>query len=543
MMIYELKIKLLDVGTDVERVIHIHRDSDFNDLEALIHILFDWTQRHLGVYHVNVTNGKQIGNVHITNQRINQTLMNSNKYTYTLYETTLRDWLEKPKDKLTYVCNEGNHWHHEIELIKEMKADEQIEYPECVRVSNYAPPEHGHFDITKDEIGLIANAEENNIIRDVVNDNIYFNMILDEDDENVDEPVKEELDGSNRFQPLTQDEAASKVWEATLKKAKEFLQAKPWQTLTDHDIFAIIDPSSGRYLFCRVVGYDQVQYGLEIYLDIDGFFGLLSLLAEEEITLDGLQQEHILLLTFEDRDKLSNMDYHLIKTYSTTFHGKKSWPEFISFEPGYFPWTMNEDEASLVRFVMSQILIMQDEVDKGLIIPSVLEEQMILVRHMGEENIYENRFSDVEDLLEAEEEKELILSELEIKRFSKLHKTLPVEIEFAIQPIGVPVQTAENERPFYVTLIVGIDVEDGNIIYQDTLDQPPHLYTMQQSFLAAMMYMGGMPSMMYTDAYTARAILPFLDVHEFEVQIEEHLEVVPMLVEGLTEHLKSQLEE
>lgn len=544
-MIYELKITLSDVGVSVWRVVQIQKGSDFHDLHDLIQVAFEWENSHLYEYRVDVSNGKKIEHVEITDQEIDidTTFMPVEIETHKLHETTLSHWFKKPKDKITYTYDFGDNWEHEIELIQEIEADKNVEYPRCIKAKNYAPPEDSRFEIIQGEIDLIAGTKVNKIIPDEVNDNIYFDIIMNDDDEELDEFIRDEFGDMRTFQPVSHNEEYSEVWESSFKKAKDFLQAKPWETLTEHDIFAIVDPSSGRYLFCRVVGHGEVQYGLEIYLDIDGFFGLLSLLAGEELTIDGLQKEHLLLLTFEDRDKLSKMDYNLIKAHSTTFRGKKSWPEFISFEPGYFPWTMKEEEALLTQFVMSEILTIQKEVENGLVIPSVLEEQMILIREMDEENTFENRFSDVEALLQEDVEEELVLSEIEVKRFTKLIKRSPVEIEFAITPIEIPIQTKDNERPFYATLTVAIDVEDGSVIYQDTSDQPQNLYIMQQSFLTAMVQVGGIPSVIYTDSNTARAILPFLDVKDFDIEIEEELEGVPMLVEGLTEYLKGELEE
>lgn len=534
-MVYELRITLKDVGVPVWRVVQVDKTINFHELHLLIQAAFDWMNYHLYGFHVDKSNGEDVKFVEITDREIEDTFMSINLQTYKMKETILSDWLIKPKDKITYTYDYGDNWEHIIELLKIIETDAKVEYPRCIRAKNDAPPEDSRFEIIEGKIDLVA--PDNKEVRDEVNDMIQLGV----DDVHLMEELTDEEKSHEPLNPVVREVETSPIWEMTLEKAKKFFQAKPWESLTENDLFVIVEPNTNQYLFCKISGQAGEEYGLEIYIGLDGFFTLLALVSGEDLELDGLHKAHVLFVSFVDREELQIQDYNLIKAHSTTFHGKSSWPCFVSFEPGYYPWIMEEEDATLTHFVMSEVMQIAEEVKDGLVIPAVLEERSILIRELvadvSDGVRLENRFSDLDTLLREDVEESLVLSELEIKRFSKLRRTLSTSIEFSITPVKIPVLADEESRPFYAPIAVAIDVETGEVYYQETFDEPQNIYWMQQTFLKVMIEMGGIPSVIYTDSATARVILPFLDVLDFNLQIVEELEGIDEVVDDLTQSL------
>src|SRR5699024_6342841 len=441
------------------------KDINFHDFHLLIQTAFDWMNIHLYGFHIDKSNGEKVEWVEITDQEIDSTFMSRQIQTYKPREAVLSDWLIKPKDKITYTYDFGDNWEHKIELLKIIEADEEVEYPRCIRAKNDAPPEDSRFEIINGEIDLVA--PDNKEIRDEVNDMIQFGV----DEINLMEEFQVDEQGNESSFSASQEVKASPVWEKTLEITKAFLQNKPWETITENNLLVLVEPNSNQYLFCRVCNYKEgEENGLEIYVGLDGLFTYLALISEENLMLDGFQKAHVLFVSFEDYEELLMEDHQLINAHSTSFNGESAWPVFASFEPGYYPWIMDEEDALLTHFVMSQMLQIVEEVKEGLVITAPIDEQMILIRELDrdatEENIFKNRISDLDALLREGMEETIVISELEVKRFSKLRETLPSSIEFTVTPIKIPVQMEEGTRPFYAPTVVALDVDTEEVYYQ-----------------------------------------------------------------------------
>jgi len=549
-MVFELKISLEDVGAPVWRKVQIEKDANFYDLHLLIQAAFDWSASHMYGFDVVVSNGKEMNNKHISHEAFQDDLTPSNQKDLDILKEKLSDWFKQPNDKIEYVYDYGDHWLHLIELIGEVQTDEQVKYPICISGENYAPPEDSRFDVIQGNIDLIA--PNNDVIPAEVNELIEISPFNDDFEEEFlrsvtsfdDIEVEEEQVGSSLYPEASIDlDKHSKDWTITLKEAKQFLQAKPWKYLREDHLFVIEDPTNGSYLFCKVNGHLEEQFGLEIYVGLDGFFALLQIMAGEEINWDGLQHEYRLLVSFEDRTDLNKEEYDLIKTHPTTFRGKKSWPIFRSFKRGYVPWGMNQEELAIARLAMSEVLNVIEEQKEGLVIPNVLVDEEMVIRKISakDDNTFKSEIIDVESLILEDVDEDLVLSELELKRFSKITTSLPNEIEFTILPLNVPVQNNEGGRPFLPCISLAFDEESKDIYHQELIDGPLDLYKAQKVFLNVLLEMNGIPVTIYIDPGTARLILPFLDEKEdINFVIEEDLQVIEPFINEFSQFMMDQ---
>lgn len=550
-MVYELKITLEDVGVPVWRTVHIEKDANFFELHRLLQVTFDWQDSHLYGFFIDVSNGEDYWNVQITRRSDEEETMPLNGKILDEAEEALSDWFIQPGDKINYTYDFGDNWEHEIEFIQELEPDPYIDYPICTEVKNLAPPEDSRPKVLQGKVDLIS--RDNTFLMMEINTEIEVEM-LDDLEEIVkhldwgDDLLASVDDFDSDDDPLAlmddvnEEEAwGDAAWSETLATAKKFLEEKPWEALSEQDIFVIQDPRSKQYLFCRLVGGVGDKFGLEIYLGMDGFFALLEMMAGEEMIWDGLQHEEALFVSFVDRNELKDADYTLIKQHDTAFRGKKSWPTFISYEPGYFPWMMNVEEGELARFAMAEVLAVMKEQESGLILPNILRDEKILIRELDEAMDQAagltSRIVQIESLLHENIEEQLELSELEIKRFSKIRRVLPCTIEFAVIPLDIPIQHEAGKRPFYPYVALAVDAETGETYFQEILENQVDLALAQRTFFRAVVEMGGIPEAIYTDPGTARVILPFLDVQDFDIGIEEELDMIDILLDDLVEQL------
>lgn len=512
-MIYEIKITLNNVGVPVWRKIQIDGKSTFEDLHKILQIAFDWVDYHLHTFIVDRVDGKRVWRTEIMPELSKSDEMYFNNEKYDEAEEYIEDWFIKNNDKITYIYDFGDDWQHEIIFIKKLKKDEGVQYPVCVGAKNIAPDEDSRSELIAGEVDLVF-GDSDELIREI---NEEFELL---ENHTVDD--SQELD----------------FWPETLELAKEFHREKPWEYLGDEQIFAIHEPVTDKILYCSILGNAQELYGLAVYIDFDGLFTLVNIFSgEEHDSFDILQGQRSLLLSFEDRNDLEKEEYSLIKTYDIPFRGKKAWPSFRSFKPGFYPWFMDNEEAYLLLVALEETLKIVEEVKDGMQLPHLVADDGILIRVPKiEEDYYyfESKFIELDKLLSLKPIVELEISELDIKRIKKNKKIIPIEMEYVITYVDMPIEgEGEDERPFFPMVIIAADHESGQIIHHDMKPKMSDVLKVQTEFIELIQKIGGIPSTILTNYKTAIQIVPVVDALGIHIEVLTELPVIDEILEGL----------
>jgi len=327
-------------------------------------------------------------------------------------------------------------------------------------------------------------------------------------------------------------------WPETLELAKEYYREKPWEYLGDEQLFAIHEPVTDKILYCSILGNAQELYGLAVYIDFDGLTTLFNILSGEHYQgFDILQGQRSLLLSFEDRNDLEKEEYDLIKTYDIPFRGKKAWPSFRSFKPGFYPWFMDNEEAYLLLVALEETLKIVEEVKGGVELPHLIADDGILIRVPKIEKDYyyfENSFIGLDELLSLKPKVELEICELDIRRLKKIKKIVPIEMEYIITYVDMPIEgEGEDGRPFFPIIIIAADHESGQIIHHDMKPTMSDVSKVQTEFIELIKKMGGLPSTILTNNQTALKIEPVAEALGIHIEILTELPVVDEILEGL----------
>ncbi len=89
-------------------------------------------------------------------------------------------------------------------------------------------------------------------------------------------------------------------------------------------------------------------YGIVVYEGYEGLNSFLMLTMQESLNLSpeyALFNQKNLTCYWGNRDELSNKQRRIIKELGYTFRGKNQWLYFMSNEPGYYPYNMDEEEV------------------------------------------------------------------------------------------------------------------------------------------------------------------------------------------------------
>lgn len=522
-MIFEFRITLKDVGIPVWRDVQIPGEASLYDLHQLIQSSFDWMDMHLHSFFVERRDGIKVERVEIEPADPEEFESNVDTEKYIENEEIIADWFLKTKDKMTYVYDFGDNWEHEIVLSKIIEREDDAFYPRCMDAKNYAPPEDSRGEIIMGEVDLAC-----------------------EDTERLIDEINEEI----RFTEMTNAELTEDYWPKTLAKAKEFQQLKPWEVMTDEHIFAIEDPDTGEYLFCSVLGQAEEMYGLAVYVGADGFFTLIDSLSGMKSGSEIVKHQRSLLVSFEDRTDLEQEEYDIIKSYDVSFRGKKAWPSFVSFKPGFYPWMLDEEEVRQMYIALNESIKMFEQIKDGLHLPHIATDEKILVKYTEDdrEDNFEEMIMGIDEIVEEISIYDLvdyyIPTELEIKRaMKKAKKPLNTTVEFQATYLEIPIQEVPGERPIFPSAIFVADHEEGLIYSHNMYDEEINSFNVQQEFLKIFDQLGGTPKEIITDHRTYSYLTPILEHINVSIELDEELPVISNVLEEMQASIAEQLEE
>lgn len=148
-------------------------------------------------------------------------------------------------------------------------------------------------------------------------------------------------------------------WVRLVESAVRIKQLAPWQWMNEDDVYGITHPETGEIGFISVMGALGQHMAVAVYLGAPALAKFINL----QHTPPGVLDEYPELLleiphlqaSFEDRDSLANWDRQLLRSLNLKFRGRKAWPRFQSFRPGFMPWRLEPDEIRFLTLALEQL--------------------------------------------------------------------------------------------------------------------------------------------------------------------------------------------
>ena len=166
-------------------------------------------------------------------------------------------------------------------------------------------------------------------------------------------------------------------WERLYQAADSFRTLAPWDYMADTDLFAVVDPESGRTGYCSIFGAGGAIFGLAVFLGARGFetFSVQASSQEEDLSQADPTElmerlPYAIMATFEDKADLEPKDAAQIAQLGQRYSAGKAWPMFRLHEPGYAPWYL--EDGGDVRFLAFMLTQAQDVVRRFKANPDLL---------------------------------------------------------------------------------------------------------------------------------------------------------------------------
>lgn len=143
-------------------------------------------------------------------------------------------------------------------------------------------------------------------------------------------------------------EASLGQWKELYEAATRIKELKPWEKFWDMDLIGIRYGAEEDTVFFCILGKGGSCYGIAVYEGYKGLNSFLMLTMQQPMNLSpeyAMFNQKNLTCYWGNRDELTDKQRKIIKDLGYSYRGKNQWLYFLSFEPGYYPYNMDEEEV------------------------------------------------------------------------------------------------------------------------------------------------------------------------------------------------------
>lgn len=274
--------------------------------------------------------------------------------------------------------------------------------------------------------------------------------------------------------------------------AKDLYQAAFWEDYWDTDILALQFPGRVEPVFVSIVGKSDGNYGFLFYRNLEELSYYFELMKQTQIRDLETSLEFLLLqkgvsLMYEDRLDVEKEDYDRIKNSHVVFRGKKAWPVFIDYKPGFYPDDVEPSEISFMIEVMEKVLEMGHDFRSKLDGHDTEEiKERIFLRTYEENGEYEDDLYVIPQSVlqgaanQVYEKQGIKITDFEMRRAEPLKIGSSIW-EMELNYVSLPIEDEEAERPRFSVMLMVVDAKStevviGELIEFDDIEQIQRLF-------------------------------------------------------------------
>ncbi len=261
--------------------------------------------------------------------------------------------------------------------------------------------------------------------------------------------------------PLKED------WDCLYQEALKFRKLKPWLFFQNEDIYCIEEPESNMPIFCSIMGAGDEYFGISAYIGLKGLESIRKIIAEENHFRieEEIYDIHSLLCSYESWEDLLIEEQIQAEKYDPKLKVDEMCPGFISYEPGYVPFSLSREECRLMTMVLKQSFnIVKHKKDDSCFLSS-LHEQEILARKYHYTNkkgtrVWKNEWTVFPPYIPPFDI--MHIQNPEIKE--RLTAYPQSDVIWEVEALYMPFVIEEGFKPYYPKMLFVVDHHSGHAL-------------------------------------------------------------------------------
>lgn len=323
------------------------------------------------------------------------------------------------------------------------------------------------------------------------------------------------------------------VWARLYRLADCFKKLAPWKWIPEDLFFGVQPRQSKDVWLVSFVGLNDNYLACAAYLGWQAFRDMLAMQSPGSRTEVSIAEIPHLQAIFTSRRFVDPHERELIRALGLRYRGKKDWPLFRSFRPGYLPWPLTAEEADTLATVLEQALgvTLRAEEDPSLL---ACDDDEILLRVEDRDG-----WRDEVRAVPALPATDLTVG-MDAKVVSSLQKgrRLPAAVEVDLVLTSGSIQPAHNTRPQSMYALAVVDAETGKAYGVEVLQAlrgvPAMWAEVPDRVLAVWRQMGGVPRQVEVRSDRMMNVLrPLTEMLPFRLTMRERLPHTGELMSGL----------
>ena len=286
---------------------------------------------------------------------------------------------------------------------------------------------------------------------------------------------------------MTNKTGIPETWERIFSAANKIWKMKPWNFMSETDIFGIKIPGTKRVYFISVMGSGGEVTAVTAYSGTRalGMFWDLHQTAEDNLTSNFLTGGRVLtipqlMLDFAEEKTLTTKEITRMKKLGARPVENKRWPSLKQFIPGFYPYEPDGnglDDAAIIFEQCLEIFRYTSE-DEDYIHPDEDNDDLYLIRETkaGSAGEWKNGFKEV--IIEPVEYKSMF-SITDLDQLAG-YPVKPSILQIDLVMLPTPVKEGKN-KPYFPFILLAVDKKTGLVVAFETLPPLPDIDTMYES--------------------------------------------------------------
>lgn len=289
-------------------------------------------------------------------------------------------------------------------------------------------------------------------------------------------------------------EASLEQWKEMYETATRIKELKPWEKFWDMDLIGVRNGAEEDIVFYSILGRGGDCYGIAVYEGYEGLNSFLMLAMQQSMNLKpeyAMANQRNLTCYWGNRNELTDKQRKIIKDLGYSYRGKNQWLYFLSFEPGYTPYNMDESEVLRMSEYLKDLelaLLYYEETDMEV----DFEQGNMFLLSFGEDKKTWN-FGETSLPFTTFQFGNLIITDDELLSDIKKAPRCDAVLEAEVSALGASVSDKKYDRPANPALSLLGDANTGTVIKFEMLEPEDDPIVMLAEILIGFIFQFGAP--------------------------------------------------